>query len=83
MELAESFVLKIRNSRSLFGVDLARFFKLVRQLQERRSEMQKDQGVFDELILNVSCNLRTLGVNLLYQVEEKSSDISIGTDSLF
>jgi len=30
MELAESFVLKIRNSRSLFGVDLARFFKLVR-----------------------------------------------------
>jgi len=45
--------------------------------------MQKDQGVFDELILNVSSNLRTLGVNLLYQMEEKSSDISIGTDSLF
>lgn len=32
MELASRFLLKIQNSRSLFGVDLARFFKLIRQL---------------------------------------------------
>lgn len=33
--------------------------------------------------MNVSCNLRTLGVNLLFQVEEDANDISIGTDSTF
>ena len=32
LDLAERYVLKIRNSRSLYGVDLARFFKLIRQL---------------------------------------------------
>ena len=32
MSLAERFILKMRNSRSLYGVDLARFFKLMRQL---------------------------------------------------
>ncbi len=35
MNLAESFLLKIRNSRSLYGVDLARFFKLITLLQEQ------------------------------------------------
>lgn len=39
--------------------------------------------MYDKLIMNVSCNLRTLGVNLVFQVEEDSSDISIGNDSLF
>ena len=33
--------------------------------------------------MNVSCNLQTLGVNLLFQVEEDSNEISIGTDSIF
>lgn len=33
--------------------------------------------------MNVACNLRTLGVNLLFQVDEDSNGISIGTDSLF
>ena len=36
--------------------------------------------------MNVSCNLRTLGVNLLLQMEKDSSSgamVSIGTDSLF
>lgn len=32
LDLSERFVLKILNSRSLYGVDLARFFKLIRQL---------------------------------------------------
>lgn len=30
--LAENYLLKFRNSRSLFGVDLAQFFKLVDRL---------------------------------------------------
>ena len=63
-------------------MDLARFFKLIRQLQERRA-CEGEIDTFDKLIMNVSCNLRTLGANLLYQVEEESSNISIGTDSLF
>lgn len=29
MRQAEEFVLKISNSRSLYGVELARFFKLI------------------------------------------------------
>lgn len=33
--------------------------------------------------MNVSCNLRTLGVNLLFQVEEDSNAKSIETDNLF
>lgn len=39
--------------------------------------------IYDDLIMNVSCNLRTLSVNLLFQVEEDSNDISIGSDSIF
>jgi len=35
MELAECFLHKIKNSRSLYGVDLARFFRLIKQLQEK------------------------------------------------
>lgn len=83
MNLAESFLLKIRNSRSLYGVDLARFFKLIRQLQEENQLLESEVSMYDKLIMNVSCNLRTLGVNLVFQVEEDSSDISIGNDSLF
>lgn len=83
LDLTERFLLKILNSRSLYGVDLARFFKLIRQLQERNQAAGCHEDIFDELIMNVSCNLRTLGVNLLFQIEEDSSNISIGTDSLF
>ena len=80
MELAESFLLKIKNSRSLHGVELARFFKLIKQLQVEKGQ---DANKFDKLIMNVSCNLRTLAVNLLFQFEEDSNEVSIGKDSLF
>jgi len=66
MELAESFLLKIKNTRSLHGVELARFFKLIRQLQDEKKRAGKDLNKFDKLIMNVSCNLRTLAVNLLF-----------------
>jgi len=64
MQLAEKFLLKMQNSRSLFGVDLARFFKLIKQLQDEGSQIDAD--LYDKLIMNVSCNLRTLSVNLLW-----------------
>ena len=35
------------------------------------------------MITNVSCNLRTLGLNLLLHVDESSNEFSIGTDSPF
>ena len=84
MDLAAKFLLKIKNSRSLFGVDLARFFKLIKQLQERNeAEGGRDPDIFNKLIMNVSCNLRTLSVNLLFQFEQDSDEMSIGKDSLF
>ena len=79
--LAEQFLLKMENSRSLFGLDLARFFKLIKQLQDE--DDMGDADLYDKLIMNVSCNLKTVGVNLLWQVEGDSNDISIGTDSSF
>ena len=33
--------------------------------------------------MNVSCNLRTLGVNPLLEMEKDSNVMSIATDSLF
>ena len=69
MDLAERYLLKIRNSRSLYGVDLARFFKLIKELQDKNQSLKCDESLFDEVIMNVSCNLRTLNVNLLLQVE--------------
>ena len=70
MDLAERYLLKIRNSRSLYGVDLARFFKLIKELQDKNQSLKCDVSLFDEVIMNVSCNLRTLNVNLLLQVEQ-------------
>ena len=83
LSLAEAFLLKIRNSRSLYGVDLARFFKLIKQLQDRNREMEtRPADTFDSLIMNVSCNIRTLNVNLLLQFEEDTNEVSLVKDLL-
>ena len=42
-----------------------------------------DPRIFDKLIMNVSCNLRTLSVNLLFQFERDSDEVSIMKDTLF
>ena len=64
MMIAEKFLLKMENSRTLFGLDLARFFKLIKQLQDE--DDMNDADLYDKLIMNVSCNLKTVGVNLLW-----------------
>ena len=86
MDLAKQFILKSTSSRNLYGVELARFFKLIRQLQEHQRELGLAEDIFDHRIMNVSCNLRTLGVNLLEKSKtEEGSDEepASGIDMIF
>jgi hypothetical protein len=53
--------LKISNSRSLHGEDLSNVFDLVDLLESQGSNIK----IFDSLLMNMSSNLKTLGVNLL------------------
>lgn len=53
--------MKISNSRSLHGEDLSNVFDLVDLLESQGSNIK----IFDSLLMNMSSNLKTLGVNLL------------------
>jgi hypothetical protein len=53
--------LKISNSRSLHGEDLSNVFSLIDLLESQGSNIK----IFDSLLMNMSSNLKTLGVNLL------------------
>ena len=53
--------MKISNSRSLQGEDLSNVFSLIDLLESQGSNIK----IFDSLLMNMSSNLKTLGVNLL------------------
>lgn len=53
--------MKISNSRSLHGEDLSNVFSLIDLLESQGSNIK----IFDSLLMNMSSNLKTLGVNLL------------------
>lgn len=59
--LIERFLLKISNSRSLHGEDISNVFNLVDLLERQGLDTKK----FDGLLMNMSSNLKTLGVILL------------------
>ncbi len=58
--------MKISNSRSLHGDDLANVFNLIDLLEAKGSDIK----MFDNLLMNMSSNLKTLGVSLLYAENE-------------
>lgn len=53
--------MKISNSRSLHGEDLSNVFSLIDLLESQGSNIK----IFDSLLMKMSSNLKTLGVNLL------------------
>ena len=73
IDLAEKFILNMSNSRSLYGNDLARLFKLIKQLQMNQ-HLSQDGSQYDKLMMNVCSNLRTLSLDLLYDASENVQD---------
>ncbi len=59
--------MKISNSRSLHGEDLSNVFSLIDLLESKGSNIK----IFDSLLMNMSSNLKTLGVNLLDAGDEQ------------
>jgi hypothetical protein len=59
------FLNDIKSSRSLTSGDLRNLFEVLPHLQRTASDSS-----FDKLILNISNNINTIGVDMIYQRTE-------------